>query len=253
MNTPQSEIQPENTKTKHSGLKKLGMIMVIAIIGLYVVTVISTYSFEQTVKNNIITANKDLTRLNVTLDSVTVDVYSGTTDIFRFKVFNPPGYLSPYAISVGEAVMSSGISTRPNIEHLIFDNVTLKDVIINYDLDSKNNVNLYKLIDNLTQSLAPHANFSPLSIFENNTPAKTKLKTPNDNKLIYTGIEFYLEKLTIKKPTINIYSNGILAKSIDMQDIVINFHNIRQPMNYGYAALASSLQIIDEIDKTIRK
>lgn len=241
MNTTQSE----NTKNKHRGLKKLGVAILLVIVLLYIVTLVANYGFEQNVKQTFITTNEDLTKLDVTIDNVKVDAYRGITDVYRLKIFNPADYISPYAIAVGEISLNSSFGNYTNIKHIIFTSAVFKDVNINYDINSKKNINLYQVLDNITKSLAPTPNFSPLTIFQNNKSSS--------NQLRYNGIQFHLDKLVIEKPTINIYSNGVLVKSIDIQDIVLTFHNLKQPTNYGYILLASSLQVIDKIDKTIRK
>lgn len=240
----QTAQETQDNNNNHPVLKKLGIIVLLTAAGLYTLTYISTYFYEKSVKDTLVSSNSGLTMNQVSIANVKIDVPNGRTSISGLTVSNPPGFNSPNALSVGRATMVSGMSSQPQFKQLIFTSVVLDDVKINYDVDSNRKVNLHRLVENISRSLATNPNSSTIDVLKSSL---------NKNAIVnYSGIEFYLDQVLIQKPVVNIYINNKLVKSHTLDDIFINYDSRLQPTNYGKILLATSVQVIEKIEQSLR-
>lgn len=236
----------EEKKSKHPILKKVA-ISVVALVGLLlIVQKISMYRFEKAMQENFVNTNSQLTGQNVTIDSVTTSVLTSTTQIYRVTVYNPSGYISPYAFNSAQVELITNLNLDKNNPYWIVPQIVFKEVVINYDMNSKSYVNLYQIIDNITKSVAPDERFSALSVLDTaNTPLNQPLK--------YNGAKFKIDKIILEKPTVNIFNNRRLIKSIAVNTIEITNDKLQQPTDYANVLLAATIRIMGQLDNAVLK
>lgn len=238
-------------KKPHKWLKRFGLFILIVVVGLYLMLDYGQFIIEKTVKDNILSANKILTRQGITVDNVTIktstDFTQTKTHLSRIKVFNPnPNqFISTFAISIGEVTMVGDFDNKgPNRDIFVIDDVILEDVTINYDVNARRNVNLHQLLDTITQVVAPNKNFSAFTLLDPRYKGIT---------LKYKGNKFIVKNLYIAQPTINLFMNNNLNKTIAARDIYIQFKDLKQPTDYASLLLYSSVQVLDVVETTIEQ
>ncbi|MBP9722225.1 MAG: hypothetical protein KBD64_03585 [Gammaproteobacteria bacterium] len=230
-------------KPRMGRLKKLGVLFLIFVGLMYIGSEVSLYNIENQTKQVFIDVNQDLTSQNVSIDHVETSIYADGSNIYNLNVSNPARFSSPFAILANEIRINNSYSANPKAPYAIIDSVHFKKTYINYEINSNQTVNLYKILDSIINKLSP-PNYQPLSILNS-----AKQSTVDLN---YTGIKFFLGTVIFEKPTLYIYKNNVFAKAVNMDNIVINFDQVKQPLDYGDALLAGSLQLIDILDKTAK-
>lgn len=264
MNTnTQEDLNNNQEQKKTPFIKKLG-IFILVLVGIsFFANLVSVQYLERNAYLAFISTNKYLTKQEITIDNVDINYANGKMTVSRFTLFNPSNYISPYAISIGQlesyaslyltneemsALNDLGLKPGNTQQYYVHKLVILDNVKINYDISASSTVNLYSIIDNIARTVAPNANFSTLSILGAiNIPGQ---KLPPVN---YTGQKFYLGKMFINKPIVNIYNNRKLIKSVEIDSLALDFNNIQQPATYADFLLVGAVKVITAVDQAIRK
>jgi len=235
------------TESRHPWLKKILIIAVILYLILYVVSESGMRDVANKTKDLFLQTNAQLLNQTVSIDHIVTSMYGDGNNIFDLKLSNPQGFNSPYMLYIPEIRINSVYSADPKIPHIILPTVIIKKAIFNYEINAAKSVNFYKTLDTIINKLSPGPNFQALSILTSATNP-----TPI-SPLKYNGTKFFLGDVILENPTINVYNNNALVKQIPMQELIIRFATIKQPLQYGDALLAGSLQLIDQIDKIVKK
>lgn len=273
MQNGQASNQNEVKESRHPILKKIFIFFMFVFMLTYFSSLAGRWVTAQKTKDAFSDVNSLLTKSKINIDKVILNPYSQDTTIIRLKLYNPPNHISPYAFDANEVIIKRGVNSKKAFgtdnPQQVFDQlftanikasdvknlmqtssklptyvpeVRLKGVTINYDINSNKKINLYQILNNMVKELTPGDASKPLDIFNTNREAE----------ITYTGRRFEIDKLVIEKPTINIYNNRNLIKSLEINDIEMNFKDLKQPTTYGHVMLASSFKAIKIIDSAIR-
>jgi uncharacterized protein involved in outer membrane biogenesis len=132
-------------------MKKIIIGTLIALVVLLVLAVLAVSLFlDKAVKSGVETFGPRLTKVDVTLDSVHLSLFSGSGSIKGLVVGNPQGFKSPSAIRVGTASLS--LEPRSVLsDKIIIRSVTVQGPEITFETDLRNS-NLKKLLANVQES-----------------------------------------------------------------------------------------------------
>ena len=113
-----------------------------------VVGVIIALSLDKIVKQSIETIAPQITRTPVTLDSVSISLFTGSAGVKGFVIGNPDGYKTPQAISVGKAVVSV-VPSSVLAGKIIVHSIEVRSPEITFEGNPLGANNLSKLMDNV--------------------------------------------------------------------------------------------------------
>jgi hypothetical protein len=155
-------------------MKKLKKILLISS-GIPVVLVIAAVvvvalSLDKIVKKSIETIAPQITQTPVTLDSVSISVFTGSVGVKGFVIGNPDGYKTPQAISVGKAVVSV-VPSSVLAGKIIVHSIEVRSPEITFEGNPLGANNLSKLMDNVN---AIAGGSQPVT----NAPAKSGASKP---------------------------------------------------------------------------
>ena len=208
--------------------KKLGIVILVVLIILYIASQVSFEAIERTSIAAIKESNKMLMGQNVTIDDLYVSPYGDYSTIHELTIDNPSGYVSPLAFSTTEAKINTTMIN--NQAHIMVNSVRFKNVHLNYDKGLSGETNLYKIVSTLINNVNN----------TQNTPIK-------DEKF------FFINKVTIEKPIIVVYDHQALIKTIHADDIVLRFDQLKQPTTYKMVLAYGCEQLIRAIDSIVNK
>jgi hypothetical protein len=245
-NTNSSNSNEDDQGGKHPILKGIGLAFLLLFAMLYMCSESSLHKIENHTKEALIITNSMLTGVNISVDKVETSLYGDGNNIYKVQINNPPGFSSPYAIFIDEIRFNSVYSADKQYPYMIIQSGFFKKTVINYEINDKNQTNLYKILDTMIAKLSPplETGFTPLDVLKPGVQ-----KTP----LNYTGAKFFIREITLEKPVINLYKNNQLIKKLPLDNnIKLSYINVEQPLQYGNALLGGSLQFIDQVDKVIK-
>jgi len=133
-------------------MKKLKKILLISsgilIVLVVAAVVIIALSLDKIVKKSIETIAPQITRTTVTLDSVSISIFTGSAGVKGFVIGNPDGYKTPQAISVGKAVVSV-VPSSVLAGKIIVHSIEVRSPEITFEGNPLGANNLSKLMDNV--------------------------------------------------------------------------------------------------------
>ncbi len=232
-------------KSKHPILKKILIGFVIVYILMYAYSRSTISTIQNNAKKLFVSTNNSLINQGVSIDHVVTSVYGDSNNIFDLTINNPTGFNSKFVFYSPEIKINIAYSSDPKIPLIAITSIIIKKSVINYEVNAHKATNLHKTLDNLILKLSPGPSFSPLSILTSAKQASTPLN--------YNGTKFLLGDVIFEKPTINIHNNGSLIKTYTSDNIVLKFNDVKQPLHYGDALLAGSLQLVDKLDKITKQ
>ena len=132
-------------------MKKIIIRTLIALVVVLVLAVLAVgLLLDKAIKTGVETFGPKLTKVDVTLQSVSLSLFSGSGTIKGLLVGNPPGFKTPSAIKVGAA----RLSLKPR--SLLSDKIVIKSINvqgpeITFETDLKSN-NLKKILANVQET-----------------------------------------------------------------------------------------------------
>jgi uncharacterized protein involved in outer membrane biogenesis len=162
-------------------MKKIIVRLLIALVVVVILAVLTVGLFlDKAIKSGVETIGPKLTKVDITLQSVSLSLLSGSGTIKGLLVGNPAGFKTPSAISVGTA----SLSLEPG--SLLSDKIVIRSIIvqgpeITFETDFKGN-NLSKILANV-QEVAGGASKEPAQSRE----AKPAKKLQVDEFIISGG------------------------------------------------------------------
>lgn len=132
-------------------MKKILLFAAATLVVLIIVAVIVIPSFMDTaLKRGIEAVGSKMTKVNVTLDSASLAVRSGSGTIKGLAVANPEGYKTPSAIKVGSATL--GVAPKSLFsDKVIVNTVNVEGPEVTFETDLHGN-NLSKIMSNLEET-----------------------------------------------------------------------------------------------------
>ena len=196
-------------------MKKLKKILLISS-GILVVLVVAAVviialSLDKIVKKSIETIAPQITRTTVTLDSVSISVFTGSAGVKGFVIGNPDGYKTPQAISVGKAVVSV-VPSSVLAGKVIVRSIEVRSPEITFEGNPLGANNLSKLMDNVN---AIAGGSKPVT----NAPAKSGATKPvkklQVDDFLITGAKVHVSltglvnrEMTLQLPEIHLTGLG---------------------------------------------
>lgn len=242
-----SEITVENGETspKRSWFKKIIITLLVVYVIFYVFSAVNLSKIQTQTKQHFVASNNALLPQGISIDHIVTSLYADGNNIYNFKVNNPANFLTPYLLQAPDIRINSAFSADPTVRSIIITSVVIKNAEINYEMNGQKEINLYKTLETIVAKLSPSPNYSPLAILSSAWQPATPLN--------YSGTRFYLGDVILEKPIINVYNTGTLLKRLTTQNIILSFKGVKQPVQYGDALLAGSLQLVDSVDKIVKQ
>jgi uncharacterized protein involved in outer membrane biogenesis len=105
---------------------------------------------DKAIKSGVETFGSKLTKVDVTLQSVSLSIFSGSGTIKGLLVGNPPGFKSPSAIKVGAARLS--LEPRSLLsDKIVIKSINVQGPEITFETDLRSN-NLKKILANVQET-----------------------------------------------------------------------------------------------------
>jgi uncharacterized protein involved in outer membrane biogenesis len=132
-------------------MKKIIVGTLIALVVVLVLAVLAVGLFlDKAIKSGVETFGPKLTKVDVTLDSVSLSLLSGSGSIKGLVVGNPQGFKTPSAIKVGTASLS--LEPRSLLsDKIVVRSINVQGPEITFETDLKNS-NLKKILANVQES-----------------------------------------------------------------------------------------------------
>lgn len=233
----------DNDKPKYKWLKRIGIFFIV-VYGLSYIFIETSRSRVNNESIKIFTAtNQLLTNQNTTIEKIYTRTYGDGSIIYNFKMGNPTGFSAPYALLAPEATITSGFTGSKELPYIIIQTLVIKNAHINYEINNQQ-VNLYKILDNIIANVRPATDYIPLNILQSASTTVPELR--------YQGTKFFLGTVIFQNSTLTIYNNNTKIKSGALNNIYLTFKGVKQPLTYADALLAGGLQLIDVLDRTVK-
>jgi uncharacterized protein involved in outer membrane biogenesis len=132
-------------------MKKIIVRILIALVVVLVLAVLAVgLLLDKAIKSGVETFGSKLTKVDVTLQSVSLSIFSGSGTIKGLLVGNPPGFKSPSAIKVGTASLS--LEPRSLLsDKIVVKSINVQGPEITFETDLRSN-NLKKILANVQET-----------------------------------------------------------------------------------------------------
>lgn len=212
-------------------MKKLLIRGFIVIAILVVVAIVAVGLFlDSAIKKGVETIGPKITKVDVTLDGVSLSFRAGSAKIKGLVVGNPEGYQTPHAIKVGSAHVTVSPSSLLS-EKVVVKSIRVEAPEITYEGNLLGGDNLHKILENVSAATASgDGSTNPAS----GKPAK---KLQVDDFLI-TGA----------KVNLSIKGTGGLAAPVTIPDI--HFTNLGQGAE-GITAAELTQRVLQEVTDSV--
>ena len=132
-------------------MKKIIVRTLIALVVVLVLAVLAVGLFlDKAIKSGVETFGPKLTKVDITLQSVSLSLFSGSGTIKGLVVGNPPGFKTPSAIKVGTASLS--LEPRSLLsDKMVVKSINVQGPEITFETDLKGN-NLKKILANVQET-----------------------------------------------------------------------------------------------------
>jgi uncharacterized protein involved in outer membrane biogenesis len=132
-------------------MKKIIVGTLIALVVVLVLAVLAVgLSLDKAIKSGVETFGPKLTKVDVTLQSVSLSLLSGSGTIKGLLVGNPQGFKTPSAIKVGTASLSLELRSLLS-DKIVVKSINVQGPEITFETDLKNN-NLKKILANVQEA-----------------------------------------------------------------------------------------------------
>jgi hypothetical protein len=129
--------------------KKLIVIAIVLLVVVIGVVVVIGLNLDRIVKTAIVTVAPSITKTDVSLDSVSLSLLTGSASLNGLVIGNPPGYKTPFAISVGKAAASLSPMSLLS-DKIVVHSVEVRAPEITFEGNPLGNNNLKQLMNNLS-------------------------------------------------------------------------------------------------------
>jgi uncharacterized protein involved in outer membrane biogenesis len=212
-------------------MKKLLIRGLIVIVILVVVAIVAIGLFlDGAIKKGVETIGPKITKVDVTLDGVSLSFRAGSAKINGLVVGNPEGYQTPHAIKVGSAHVTVSPSSLLS-EKVVVKSIRVEAPEITYEGNLLGGDNLHKILENVSAATTSGDGST------NTASGKPAKKLQVDDFLI-TGA----------KVNLSIKGTGGLAAPVTIPDI--HFTNLGQGAE-GITAAELTQRVLQEVTASV--
>lgn len=130
-------------------IKKILFVFVILVVAIVLIAAIVVgTNLDKIVKAAVVEIAPTITQTPVTLDSVSISLLTGSASLNDFVIGNPPGYQTPFAISVGKAAISLSPGSLLS-DKIVIHSIEVRAPEITFEGNPFGANNLSKILDNV--------------------------------------------------------------------------------------------------------
>jgi uncharacterized protein involved in outer membrane biogenesis len=197
----------------------LGSVVVVVLLLLIIGVVVVALNLNTLIKKSVETYGPQITKVSIKLDTVNMDLLTGSAKISGLLVGNPQGYTAPQSISVNEA--SIGLNPFSVLsKKIIVRSIHIKSPDVTFE-GGLNGNNLSKILDNVNDSAKTGG-----PVVTNSTGKPTPGKKFEVDEFLITGAKVHVilkdvgsKELTIPLPDIRLTDLGKNADGITAADL----------------------------------